>query len=95
MNNFKDYAKNRKQNERSRPEGVSESAFEMLKRVAREYEGASEQDLIGAIIKEANEARKRGTLSESEIQNFVSTISPMLNQKQREQLSEIVKKISD
>ena len=96
MNNFNDYAKNQKQKQaEQKPDGMNESAFDMLKRVARKYEGASEQDLISAIIQEANRSRKNGTLSDSEIQSFVSTISPMLNEKQRKQLADVVNKIKD
>ena len=96
MNNFNDYAKNQKQKQaEQKPNGMNESAFDMLKRVARQYEGASEQDLISAIIKEANRSRKNGTLSDVEIQNFVNTISPMLNEKQRKQLAEVVNKIKN
>lgn len=96
MNNFNDYAKERKKTQDNNSQTqTNQSAFEMLKRVAKQYEGASESDLIAAIIEEANRSKRKGTLSEQEIQNFVDAISPMLNQKQRKQLGEIVKKIKD
>lgn len=96
MNNFNDYAKNRKQNDKTqRSEGGSQSAFDMLKRVAKQYEGASENDLIAAIIEEANKSKQNGTLSEGEIQNFVNAIYPMLNEKQRKKLEKILQKIKD
>lgn len=95
MNNFNDYAKKHRQEGNKQSKNSNQNAFDMLKRVAKRYEGASEQDLIAAIIEEANRAKKAGTLSEAEIQNFVNTISPMLNEKQRKQLEKILQKIKD
>ena len=72
---------------------MNESAFELLKRVASQYEGASQEELIMAILNEAKLAKERGTLSANEIQNFVSTVSPMLSSSQRKQLDGIIEKI--
>ena len=100
MSNFKDYANSRKQTEKQNAKtsnnfknGVNESAFEMLNRIASKYEGASQQDLMQAIIAEATKSRQNGTLSDDEIQNFVNTISPMLNASQRAMLSGVINRI--
>ena len=42
---------------------------------------------------EAEKGRKNGTLTDKDIDNFAATISPMLNQAQREKLKSIVKKL--
>ena len=72
---------------------MNESAFQLLKRVASQYEGASQEELIMAILNEAKLAKERGTLSSSEIQNFVGAVSPMLSSSQRKQLDSIIEKI--
>ena len=76
-------------------EGINSSAFDLLKEVASKYEGASEGDLISAILKEAKRARDEGRLNDSEIENFVYTISPMLNPAQRKQLDKVINQIKN
>ncbi|MBR3864323.1 MAG: hypothetical protein IKJ19_04325 [Clostridia bacterium] len=100
MQKFSEYVNDSKQentqttkNNKSNNANMNESAFELLKRVAAQYEGASQEDLIVAILKEAKLAKERGTLSANEIQNFVSTVSPMLSSSQRKQLDGIIEKI--
>lgn len=71
----------------------STNPMDLLKNLASKYEGASQSELISAIIKEAEKQRKNGSLSDSDIDNFVKTISPMLNGSQKEQLKRVVEKI--
>lgn len=68
-------------------------AMSILNKFIGKYEGASEGDVMSAIIKEAEKGRKNGTLSDADIDNFVSTISPMLNATQRAKLNAVVSKI--
>lgn len=100
MSNFKDYAENRnKNNETSKKfkngnqNSPSKNAFEMLKNIAQKYEGASQTDLINAIIAEAAKSKANGTLTNADIENFVNTVSPMLNASQKSLLDEVVNKI--
>ena len=97
MKKFSEYAtangSKSKETKGTRKEMNNESAFNLLKEVASRYEGASEQDLISAILKEAKSARDEGRLSDSEIENFVYTISPMLKPAQRKQLDKVIKQI--
>ena len=98
MQKFSEYVNNDKTNSKSNQTnqgGMNESAFELLKRVASQYEGASQEQLLGAIMNEAKLAKQRGTLSSQEIQNFVLTISPMLSSSQRSQLEKIVEQITN
>ena len=94
MKKFSDYAKNN-QTKNSQNEQIKDNqiAFELLNRVAAKYEGASENQLLSAIMSEAKKAKANGTLSNKEIENFVATISPMLNQNQRKQLEKVIAEI--
>lgn len=74
-------------------QGMNGAAFDMLKNVAGRYEGASESELISAILAEAMKSRAAGTLSDSEIDSFVAQISPMLTAAQRSRLNAVVTKI--
>lgn len=71
----------------------NDGAMNVLSEFAKRYEGASETELIAAIMKEAERRKKAGTLSDEEIDNFAAVISPMLNSKQRKQLGSVVEKI--
>ena len=71
------------------------AAFDMLKAMADKYEGASEKDLISAILAEAVKARAAGTLSDEEIDSFAAQISPMLTQAQRSRLNAVIAKIKN
>lgn len=98
MSNFKEYASTRKQsnqNGENQKQEIPKNAFEMLKNIASTYEGASKQDLISAIISEATKSRKNGTLTDAEIENFVKTISPMLNASQKTMLDGVIKTIKN
>ena len=95
MKKFSDYAQKNEKTNSYKGEDIrsNESAFELLKRVASKYEGASESDLITAILSEAKKSRERGNLSNAEIDNFANTISPMLNDKQRKRLFAVIESI--
>ena len=94
MKKFSDYAKNN-QTKNSQNEQIKDNqiAFELLNRVASKYEGASENQLLSAIMSEAKKAKANGTLSDKEIENFVATISPMLNKNQQKQLEKVIAEI--
>lgn len=74
-------------------QGMNGAAFDMLKNIAGRYEGASESELISAILAEAMKSRAAGTLSDSEIDSFVAQVSPMLTAAQRSRLNAVVAKI--
>jgi len=62
----------------------------MLSMLAGKYEGASEDEIVSAIISEAKKGRANGTLSDADILSFEATISPMLDEKQRKKLKKVV-----
>ena len=65
----------------------------LLKNLAEKYEGASETELISAIVKEAEKGRRNGTLTDSDIDNFVKTLYPLLNANQKRRLDSVISKI--
>ncbi len=72
---------------------VKGDGMELIKNLAKKYEGASEGEIISAIMKEAEKGRKNGTLTDADIDNFYAMLSPMLNASQRKKLDEVVKKL--
>ncbi len=108
MKNFSDYAKNKKQSEnlsaQKGKQGQTSGSFcddlplgsyEALKALVGKYEGASEGEIMRAILSEAKRSRKNGTLSDEQIDEFVSTISPMLSGDQRKKLASVAEKIKN
>ena len=75
--------------------GIDGNAMNMLNKFATSFEGKSENEVISAIMLEAEKGRKNGTLSDADVDNFASLISPMLNPSQREKLKQIVKQIKN
>lgn len=60
---------------------------------ASAYEGKSADEVMSAILAEAEKGKKNGTLTDAEVDKFASTVSPFLTDKQRKMLNVIVKKI--
>ena len=59
------------------------------------YEGKSADEIMKAILKEAERGRKNGTLSDGDIDNFSEMISQMLNAEQRKTLDKVVKRLKN
>lgn len=85
MRDFNNFSQNSQ-----KPDG---NAMETLRSFAKKYEGASEEDIISQIMVEAQKGRANGTLTNADIDRFKNMLYPMLNQKQREKLDKVVKKL--
>ncbi len=76
------------------PESSSQSGIDInsiISMLAGKYEGASEDEIIAAIISEAEKSRRNGTLTDRDLDNFQATLSPMLNEKQRRKLNKVIR----
>lgn len=67
--------------------------MDAIKNFAGKYEGASENELISEIMKEAEKGRRNGTLSDSDIDRFKNMLEPMLNSAQKQKLHKVIEKI--
>ena len=67
--------------------------MDAIKNFAGKYEGASENELILEIMKEAEKGRRNGTLTDSDIDRFKNMLEPMLNSAQRQKLYKVIEKI--
>ena len=90
MRDFNSYEKKETVNQ-----GLNGDAMNNLRKLAGKYEGASENDLISAIMIEAEKGRRNGTLSDADVDNFANMIAPMLNPSQRAKLKAVVSKIKN
>ena len=62
-------------------------------KLASDYEGKSADEVMSAILAEAEKGKKNGTLTDEDVDRFASAVSPFLTDKQRKMLNVIVKKI--
>ena len=88
MQDFNDFIKNGNDNE----EGfkADKGVIDMVTKMAKQFDGKSQQELIKSVFDEAKKRKKAGTLSNAEIDGFYNMLYPMLDDKQRKMLSKIV-----
>ena len=90
MKDFNSYANEAQGNSGGRKDGYGVDVTALLKSLAGKYEGADENEMIAAILDEAEKGRKNGTLTDADLENFERTVSPMLNETQRRKLRKII-----
>lgn len=88
MQDFNDFIKNGNGGEENFSE--NQNVIDMVTKMAKQFDGKSQQDLIKVVFEEAKKRKKAGTLSNSEIDGFYNMLYPMLDDKQRKMLSKIV-----
>ena len=89
MEDFNSYVNNAKNNKTKVPNGMDKNLYNMVSSLAGKFDGKSQNDLIKAIYQEAKKGKEQGTLSNSDIDNFVGMLSPMLDDKKRKMLIKI------
>ena len=103
MRSFKEYTpkENATENKQSYGAGTSQRQFDessiedLIKQVAGDYNGKTNAQMLAGILKEAEQAKRQGRLSNAQIDEFYLQFSPMLNDFQRKKLQEIVKKLKN
>lgn len=66
---------------------------EQFSALASAYEGKNADEIMKAILTEAERGRKNGTLSDDDIDNFAALILPMINPEQQKTLEKVVKRL--
>lgn len=89
MKSFKDYAKS---DDRSAETATAE---ELAKKIAAQYNGKSNADMLKNILLEAERSKRAGTLSNEEIEAFYQSFAPMLDGIQRKRLRALVDRLKD
>lgn len=72
---------------------VPKETLDMVKNIAKQYHGKSESDMMSAIYKEAEKNRKNGSLSDKDLDNFMSLVSPMVDIDKRKKLKNVIDKL--
>ena len=87
MEDFNSYSKKNQQNT------PNKNLTDLISSLANKYDGASEKEIMSAIIREAEKGKRHGTLSNADIDKFATMLSPMLDDKKRNYLNKIVKEL--
>ena len=67
--------------------------YDDIKRKAKQFEGKSENELMGELFKRVGEGKKNGTLTDSDLDRFAAQAAPMLNAEQRKKLQQLLSKM--
>lgn len=70
-----------------------ENFSDMAEKLASEYKGKSESDVIQSIMSQAEKGKRAGTLTDADIDNFYNNFSPMLNSSQKKKLKVLIEKL--
>lgn len=87
MEDFREYSK--KTDKTADNKGTGGGLYETVTRLAKNFDGKSQNDLLRAIYKEAERGKRAGTLTNAEIDKFVAMLSPVLDGKKRAYLNKI------
>ncbi|MBO5285395.1 MAG: hypothetical protein J6B16_00705 [Clostridia bacterium] len=90
MENFNDFSKRESDNPTN---ANNQNLIGLINMLATKYDGKSENELLLAIINEAERSRNAGTLTDSDIDNFCAFLAPMLDGFKRKKLYEICNKL--
>ena len=91
MEDFRNYAKNSGKNSDNGSKNTKSGGglYETVSKIAKNFDGKSQNDLLREIFKEAEKGKRAGTLTNAEIDNFVALLSPVLDAKKRAYLLKI------
>ncbi len=94
MQDFNQFASNNQSGDKGQGSaGVDQNLLKLVSSLAGKFDGKNQQELIKAIYEEAKKGKKNGTLSNAEIDNFATMLSPILDDKQRKMLKKIVEEL--
>jgi hypothetical protein len=95
MQDFNDYIKNNKSNPNETVSGEQQNLINLVTKLATKFDGKNTNELIMAIYKEAKRGKENGTLTNRDIDNFATVLSPMLDDKKRKLLYKITEELKN
>lgn len=98
MSNFSDYIKSSNDTTNSKSTGSGHNKVyseEYLNKLIEDYSKQSKDSLVNEFMKLTIEKKKRGELTHSDIERLKATLSPMLNNEQRENLEKLMQVVEN
>ncbi len=90
---FNEYAKNNAYSQQNAGGEIDKNLYDLVNSLASRFDGKGQSELLMAIYEEAKKGKRKGTLTNAEIDGFATMLSPMLDDKQRKVLNKIVKEL--
>ena len=92
MSNFSDFIKENSANKSNGNFNSDKSKYseEQLEELINKYSGLSEDKLMSEFLRLTLEKKKRGQLTDSEMENIKNKIIPFLNNEQKDNLNKII-----
>ena len=72
---------------------LNSDIFNLINSLSGKFDGKSQNELMRAVYEEAKRGKKNGTLKNSDIDNFVSMLSPILDDEKRKMLYKIASEL--
>lgn len=94
MQDFNEYANSH--NKSATNSGNNNSPINLMNLVsslAAKYDGKNTNELIKAVYEEAKKGKRQGTLTNKDLDNFATMLSPVLDEKKRKALYKIVEEL--
>ena len=92
MQDFNSFVNDEKQKQQNFGD-MDKNLYDLVGSLASRFDGKSQQELIKAIYEEAKKGKQNGTLSNAQIDDFVSKLSPLLDDKKRKMLVNIANEL--
>lgn len=87
---FKSFANEHKNTLNENPEKVNE-----YQNIIDKYKNMDSSELMQNLFQEANRLKQQGKLDNQQLDNLSSTLSPFLNEEQKNMLSSLIKAIEE
>ena len=77
------------------PKGYTEEdeVSRLTRQIAAAYDGKPSVEMLKSIVKQAEESKRAGTLTNEDIDAFYAQFSPLLDEGQRKMLQHVVQKL--
>lgn len=101
MQDFNEYANSLKNKNSSGNGGTpngnmdKQGIMDMVSALASRYDGKNTSELIKAVYVQAKKGKANGTLTNADLDNFASMLSPILDDKKRKALYKIVNELKE
>lgn len=93
MNDFKSYTANEGKDKKESSENANAEAVNLAAKIAKAFSGKSEGQIWQTILKQAEEGKRAGTLTNADLDNFYAAVSPMVDGFKRQKLKSVIAKL--
>lgn len=86
--NFEDFCKNEENIKKAKT--MENKMGDNYEDLVNKYKNKTNDELYSELIKVASEQKAKGNLSKSQLDNIYNTLSPMMNDKEKENLKKLI-----